>query len=73
MFLTTLLQWATRSSRLFVSQVGFDLGDGQTRLLDCLLADDILLFLQSADEARVVLASLIGHLANVGLILNAGK
>ena len=73
MFFTTVLQWATRSSRLFVSQVGFDLGDGQPRPLDFLLADDILLFLQSADEARVVLASLIGHLANVGLILNAGK
>ena len=56
-----------------VGQVGFDLGDGLPRLLDLRLADDVLLFCRSAQEARATLDSLVWHLANVGSILNAEK
>ena len=68
---TAVLQWAVRSWRASVGQVGFDLGDGLSRLLDLRLADDVLLFCRSAQEARVTSDSLVWHLANVGLILNA--
>ena len=70
---TAVLQWAMRSWRASVGQVGFDLGDGLPRLLDLRLADDILLFCRSAQETRATVDSVVWHLANVGLILNAEK
>ena len=60
---TAVLQWAMRSWRASVGQVGFDLGDGLPRLLDLRLADDILLFCRSAQEARATVDSLVWHLA----------
>ena len=68
-----VLEWAMRSWRARVANLGFDFGDGMKPLIDLRFADGILLFAKTPDEAKLLLDALVDELAKVGLILNAAK
>ena len=70
---SAVLQWAMKNWRRDASLKGFDLGDGESALLDLRFADDILLFAKSYAEAVSLLHDLVTALSQVGLILNATK
>ena len=63
-----VLQHAMRKWRSQHLSSGWDLHNGLVRF-----ADDILLFAKSAHEAGTLLQSLMWHLRQIGLILNANK
>ena len=54
-------------------QGGIDLGDDMVRLLDLRFADDVLIFVNSKEEAQNLLDSLVRHLAAARLMLNTSK
>ena len=68
-----VLEWGNESWKDLVGTAGFDFGDGLPRLLGRRLADDILRFTKSNEEARRTRDLLIAPLGEVGLILSAEK
>ena len=67
------LQFAMRTWKLKVGDLGFDLLDGMPHLIDLRFADDILFFPRSAMEVGKLLDSLVAELSEVGLVVNADK
>ena len=68
-----VLEFAMRKWRHAVGQAGIDLMDGGPNLLNLRFADDILIFARSRQEAGHLIDSLMIHLEQVGLLLNAEK
>ena len=68
-----VLQWAMREWRAEVGNMGFNLMDGDPKLLDLRFADGILIFAHSRMEAGSLLGALVKQLDRVGLLLNPEK
>ena len=68
-----VLEFAMRKWRHAVGQAGIDLMDGGPNLFDLRFADDILIFARSRHELGQLIDSLMIHLEQVGLLLNAEK
>ena len=68
-----VFEFAIRKWRHAVGQAGIDLMDGGPNLLDLRFADDILIFARSRHELGQLIDSLMIHLEQVGLLLNAEK
>jgi len=69
----SMLEWALSRWRMLVRTEGIDLEDGGEPSLDPRFADDILVLATSSQQAAYLLDELVVALADVGLILNAGK
>ena len=68
-----VLEFGMRKWKHAVGQAGIDLLDGGPNLLDLRFADDILIFARSRQELGQLIDSLLIHLEQVGLLLNAQK